>query len=95
MLYVDLPLSKIKEKLVAYGMTKTSSKRFIRYEKRFNKDSHIIAGVEISKYHNIYELMCYWYSDIAKENYDNDTMILKLVNNDLAKLFSDNLIANE
>ena len=58
MIYVDLSLSKIKEKLVAYGLTKTSSKRFIRYE-GYYKDSCIKYGVEISQYHNIYELTCY------------------------------------
>ena len=95
MLYVDLSLSKIKEKLVAYGLTKTSSKRFIRYEKQFNKDSTIFVGVEITKYHNIYELMCYWYVNATKKLNNEGGLVLKIVNDDLAKLFSDNLIANE
>lgn len=88
MIYVDLSLKEIKEKLVAYGLTKTSSRRFIRYEGNY-KDSCIKYGVEISKYHNIYELCCYAYDCY------NFNKVLDDFSNDLAKLFSDNLIANE
>jgi len=88
MIYVDLSLSKIKEKLVAIGLTKTSSKRFIRYE-GYYKDSCIKYGIEINKYNNLYELGIYAYDFCDFDKVFNDC------SNDLAKLFSDNLIVIE
>lgn len=86
MIYVDLPLQEIKEKLVAYGLTKTSSKRFIRYEGDFEKAR---VGVEINKYHNFYELTCYVFECVYYHTIIND------LSHHLIKLFSDNLVAIE
>lgn len=88
MIYVDLPLKEIKQKLVDYGLKRTTSRRFIRYEGQY-KDSCIKYGVEISQYHNIYELCCYAYDCY------NFNKVLDDTDKELSNLFKQHLVANE
>ena len=90
MVYVDLTLNEVKRKLFESGYWRTTSKRFIRYEKPY-KDSCITIGVEItkttsSKYSNLFVLVSYVFDCV---NYNE---ILKEQQEDLEVIFKDNLI---
>jgi len=61
MIYLDknkITLEQIKEILINQGFNKTSSKRFIRYEKIVNKWGDY-WGIEITTYNSYYELRSY------------------------------------
>lgn len=85
MICVNLPLSKIKEKLVAYGLTKTSSESSIRYEGNLN-NTCVVVGVEIISYNNIYKLLIYAYGCF------NHNYYIDYVENELKQVFKEEII---
>ena len=95
MLYVDLPKGEIVKKIVGLGLKKTKSQRFCRYEigidNLYNK-----VGVEISKYHNIYELCCYTIdSEIAPLTHEQRNKEMETLNKVLVVAFGGYVVANE
>lgn len=67
-MYLQLSLDKVKKTLIALGFEKTTSKRFIRYQ-RSNK------GVELNKYFSLVELNPY--AIVNKDYTPNDLQDLR------------------